>query len=95
MKLSNDEIQKLAHLSRLNLPESDIERYRQEMEGIFTLVEQMEQFNTDNIEPMYHPNDMQLRLREDEVTETNQREQFQQVAPAVEDGLYLVPQVIE
>lgn len=59
------------------------------------LVEQMDAVDTENVSPMAHPQDAFQRLREDTVTEENQREHFQKNAPAVEDGLYLVPQVIE
>ncbi|MCK4710630.1 MAG: Asp-tRNA(Asn)/Glu-tRNA(Gln) amidotransferase subunit GatC, partial [Gammaproteobacteria bacterium] len=65
------------------------------LSSILDLVDQMSAVNTDDVEPMAHPMDASQRLRADIVTETNQREKFQSVAPKTEDGLYLVPQVIE
>ena len=65
------------------------------MSGIFELIAQMQAVNTTGIAPMSHAQDLSQRLRDDVVTETNQRELFQSIAPQVEDGLYLVPQVIE
>ena len=74
---------------------AEIETARSQLSGIFGLIEEMQAVDTKGIEPMSHAQDVAQRLREDKVTETNQREAFQAIAPQVEGGLYLVPQVIE
>ena len=95
MSLDKTDVEKIAHLARLAIAEDDIPGYAQNLSSILDLVEQMNAVNTDDVIPMAHPLDAHQRLREDKVTETNQREHFQQVASAVENGLYLVPKVIE
>jgi len=62
---------------------------------VFALIEQLQSVDTHGVEPMTHAQDLALRLRPDEVTEPNRRDDYQQVAPSVEHGLYLVPRVIE
>ncbi len=88
-------VEQIAHLARLDINEKDIPEYVTNLTNILALVEQMNTVDTDNVEPMAHPTDAVQRLREDIVTATNQRDRFQAIAPQVEDGLYLVPQVIE
>lgn len=88
-------VEQIAHLARLDINEKDIPEYVTNLTNILALVEQMNSVNTDSVSPMAHPTDAVQRLRDDIVTETNQREHFQAIAPQVEDGLYLVPQVIE
>ena len=95
MSLDSEEIKKIANLARLQIEESDIPGYTKNLSNILELVEQMDSVNTDGVSPMAHPLDAVQRLRVDEVTEENQREHFQEHAPKVEDGLYLVPKVIE
>ncbi len=95
MSLAKTEIEKIAHLARLAINENDIPQYAQDLNNILTLVEQLSDADTQDIAPMAHPLDMFQRLREDIVTETNQRELFQAIAPQTADGVYLVPQVIE
>lgn len=95
MSLDAEEVKKIAHLARIEINEADIPGYAETLSSILDLVDQMSAVNTDNVEPMAHPMDASQRLRADVVTETNKREQFQAVAPKTEDGLYLVPQVIE
>ncbi|MCK5334828.1 MAG: Asp-tRNA(Asn)/Glu-tRNA(Gln) amidotransferase subunit GatC [Gammaproteobacteria bacterium] len=95
MSLDAEQVKKIAHLARLEINEADIPGYADTLSSILDLVDQMAAVNTDNVEPMAHPMDASQRLREDVVTESNQRDQFQTVAPKTEDGLYLVPQVIE
>ncbi len=95
MSLGSEEIKKIANLARLQIEESDIPGYAKNLSNILDLVEQMDSVNTDEVTPMAHPLDAVQRLRADEVTEQDQREHFQQHAPKVEDGLYLVPKVIE
>lgn len=95
MSLDVDEVKKIAYLARLKIEEADIPGYVSNLSDILDLVEQMNAVDTEGVTPMSHPLDAVQRLREDVVTESNQREQFQAIAPKTEDGLYLVPQVIE
>jgi aspartyl-tRNA(Asn)/glutamyl-tRNA(Gln) amidotransferase subunit C len=95
MSLDSGDVKKIAHLARLAIDEADIPHYATNLSNILHLVEQMDSVNTDAVKPMAHPLDEVQRLREDEVTESNQREHFQQCAPLTSDGLYLVPKVIE
>jgi len=95
MSLSTQDVEKVARLARLAMTPSEIEAARSQLSGIFGLIAEMQAVDTKGIEPMSHAQDLSQRLREDKVTETNQREAFQAIAPQVEHGLYLVPQVIE
>jgi aspartyl-tRNA(Asn)/glutamyl-tRNA(Gln) amidotransferase subunit C len=95
MALSTEDVRSIAKLAKLQIKEDELEHYKQDLSRILEFVEQMNQANVENIEPMAHPQDMMQSLREDEIAETNQREKFQKIAPATQDGLYLVPKVIE
>ena len=95
MSLEKSDVEKIAHLARLAIDEKDVPEYARNLSNILDLVEQMSSVNTDDVTPMAHPLDATQRLRADEVSESNQRDNFQKVAPNVEDGLYLVPKVIE
>ena len=95
MSLDADAVKKIAFLARLKIDEADVPGYVNNLSNIIDLVEQMNAVDTTGVVPMSHPMDAVQRLREDEVTETNKREAFQAIAPNTEDGLYLVPQVIE
>jgi len=95
MSLSPDEVKKIAFLARLSIKEENIEQYSQDLSSIFGLVEQMNAAETDNIEPMAHPQHAMQRLREDVVTEINQREKLMGNAPLTEAGLFLVPKVLD
>ncbi|MEF3075042.1 Asp-tRNA(Asn)/Glu-tRNA(Gln) amidotransferase subunit GatC [Methylobacter sp. Wu1] len=95
MSLTTDDVKKIAHLARLGIDESDIESYAKDLSRMLDLMTQMSELNTDDVIPMAHPMDQVQRLRPDTVTERNNREQFQSIAPQVEAGLYLVPKVIE
>ena len=95
MALKTDDVRNIANLARLQIDDSDAEQYVTEMSSVLALFEQMNQQDTTGITPMAHPMDATQRLRPDEVTESNQREQFQSVAPDVADGLYRVPRVVE
>lgn len=95
MSLDKEDVEKIAHLARLALVEADIPEYTRNLSNILDLVEQMGKVDTRGVTPMAHPLDMSQRLRADEVTESNQREHFQAHAPSVENGLFLVPKVIE
>lgn len=95
MSLSTDDVKKVARLARLAMSEQEIHTAHAQLQNIFALIEEMQAVDTRGIEPMAHAQELSQRLREDVVTEGNQRELFQSVAPQVERGLYLVPQVIE
>jgi aspartyl-tRNA(Asn)/glutamyl-tRNA(Gln) amidotransferase subunit C len=95
MSLDKTEVENIAHLARLAISEEDVPEYARNLSNILELVEQMSAVDTSDVVPMAHPLDMAQRLRPDEVTETDQRELFQENAPSVEAGLYLVPKVIE
>ncbi|MFT7387951.1 MAG: aspartyl-tRNA(Asn)/glutamyl-tRNA(Gln) amidotransferase subunit C [Candidatus Endobugula sp.] len=93
--MKHDEINALAHLARINIDDDLLDNITDNINNILSLVDQLQQADTDNVEPMSHPLDATQRLRADKVTEGDQREQLQAVAPATEAGLFLVPQVIE
>jgi aspartyl-tRNA(Asn)/glutamyl-tRNA(Gln) amidotransferase subunit C len=95
MSLDCSDVKKIAHLARLAISEDENDRYAQDLSRILGLVEQMNAVDTSGVTPMAHPLRMTQRLRPDEPSETNQRAAFQGIAPATEQGLYLVPKVIE
>ncbi len=95
MSLDKADVEKIAHLARLAIDDNDIPEYARDLSNIFDLVEQMNAADTTDISPMAHPLDAVQRLRPDVVKESDQREQFQSIAPKTEAGVYLVPQVIE
>lgn len=95
MTISRKDIEKVAVLARIRLDEEQIPALEKDLGNILSLVDELSAADTDNVEPLAHPLDAVQRLRADEVTETNQREAFQAIAPATESGLYLVPRVIE
>ena len=95
MSLTLDDVKRIAQLSRLSITEQEAEQARDQLTGIFALIEQMQAVDTAGIEPMSHPLGGSQRLREDIVTESNQREANMRNAPAQRDGLFLVPKVIE
>ena len=95
MSLQRSDIEKIAHLARLAVAEEDIPRYARELSTILQMVEQMNNVDTRAVVPMAHPMEASQRLRNDDITEADQRERFQSIAPQVEAGLYLVPKVIE
>jgi aspartyl-tRNA(Asn)/glutamyl-tRNA(Gln) amidotransferase subunit C len=92
---SREEIARLARLARVEVAEGDVDGLRSELDGILGLIDQMRAVDTAGIEPMSHPQEVMQRLRDDAVTEADQRDKLQAGAPAVEDGLYLVPRVVE
>jgi aspartyl-tRNA(Asn)/glutamyl-tRNA(Gln) amidotransferase subunit C len=95
MSLGPDDVKQIAHLARLQIDEQNIEGYASSLSNILDMVEQMNEVNTTDVQPMAHPMDVAQRLRADEVLEENQRDAFQAIAPKTENGLYLVPRVIE
>ena len=95
MALDKTEVEKIAHLARLHINESETEEVTTRITDILTLIDQMQSVDTEAVEPLAHPLDVVQRLRVDEITEENQRDRLQQLAPASEDGLYLVPKVLD
>ena len=95
MTISRKDIEKVAVLARIRVDEKQVSALETDLGNILDLVDQLAAADTANVEPMAHPLNAVQRLRADEVTETNQREAFQAIAPATENGLYLVPRVIE
>lgn len=93
--IAEETVKKIAHLARLSMTEQELPEYANNLSNILNLVEQMAEVNTDNISPMAHPLAMSQRLRDDIITETDQRAAMQKLTPFTEAGLYLVPQVIE
>ncbi len=95
MPIDSEDVQKIAHLARLQIDDNKTDDYAAQINNILSLVDEMQAVDTTGIEPMSHPMHLTQRLREDVVTETNQRELMQQGAPAVQKGLFTVPKVIE
>ncbi|MCC5796708.1 MAG: Asp-tRNA(Asn)/Glu-tRNA(Gln) amidotransferase subunit GatC [Methylophaga sp.] len=95
MSLNKSDVEKIAHLARLTIDEADVADYARDLNNILNLVEQMGAADTAEVSPMAHPLDAHQRLRPDIVTEHDQRELFQSIAPETEAGVYLVPKVIE
>lgn len=95
MSLSNTDVKRIAHLARIAVSDEEVGATLDKLTGILGLIEQMQAVDTSGVAPMSHSQDISQRLRADVVTETNQRELLQSIAPAVENGLYLVPKVIE
>jgi aspartyl-tRNA(Asn)/glutamyl-tRNA(Gln) amidotransferase subunit C len=95
MTIERADIEKLAELARIQITEDNITATTNSLANVLKLVDQLQAADTAGVQPMAHPLDAVQRLRADEVTETDQREAFQAIAPATEAGLYLVPKVIE
>lgn len=95
MALKSEEIVKIAWLARLGVEKSEYDQYAQNLSNILDFVEQLNEVDTNGVAPMAHPLEAGQRLRKDAVIETDQRAEFQKIAPKVEAGLYLVPRVIE
>ena len=95
MALSIEDVQRIAHLARIEITSAEAEEVRRKLDSIFDLIDEMRAVDTEGIVPMSHAQDLALPLREDRVSEPDRHALFQSVAPAVQDGLYLVPKVIE
>jgi aspartyl-tRNA(Asn)/glutamyl-tRNA(Gln) amidotransferase subunit C len=95
MSLCLEDVKRIAHLARIAVSEEEAAAVLVQLNGIFGLIEEMQAVSTAGISPMSHAQDVVLRLREDDVSERDQHELFQSIAPQVEAGLYLVPKVIE
>lgn len=95
MSLGPSQVREIAHLARLAIDGNDIPAYAENLSRILDFVEQLSSIATNGVEPLAHPLEMPQRLRADTIEEHDQRELFQSIAPATQDGLYLVPKVIE
>jgi aspartyl-tRNA(Asn)/glutamyl-tRNA(Gln) amidotransferase subunit C len=95
MSLTLQDVKRVATLARIAVTDDEAVAYQQQLNGIFGLIAEMQAVDTTGVEPMSHAQELSQRLRDDVVTETDQHEKFQTIAPQVEGGLYLVPQVIE
>ena len=95
MALTLDDVQRLAQLARIDLSASEAHDVHAKLGAIFVLINELQSIDTTGVQPMSHAQDVIAPLRDDVVTETDRHTDYQKVAPAVEDGLYLVPKVIE
>ena len=95
MSIDLADVENIAHLARLHLTDEEKKEAADSMSNILKLIDQMQSVNTDNIEPLAHAFDSVQRLRDDKVTESNNRDELQKIAPESEEGLFLVPKVIE
>lgn len=95
MTLKSADVRSIAHLARLHIDEDAVDHYVDDLSSILTLVDQMNQVDSQGVAPLSNPLDSKQRLRADEITESDQRDKFQRIAPDVAEGLYRVPRVIE
>jgi aspartyl-tRNA(Asn)/glutamyl-tRNA(Gln) amidotransferase subunit C len=95
MSLTSDDVKRVAKLARLGLTEAETTETLAQLNSILELVDQMQQIDTHGVAPLAHPLELKQTLRADAVTETDQREKFQAIAPQADAGLYLVPRVVE
>ena len=95
MSLTLEQVQRIAHLARIEVSEAEALTTQDHLNGIFQLIEQMQAVDTSGVEPMAHAQDLGQRLREDRISETDRRAAYLAIAPETEAGLYLVPKVIE
>jgi aspartyl-tRNA(Asn)/glutamyl-tRNA(Gln) amidotransferase subunit C len=95
MLLSPEDVKRIAKLARIRVDDREVAAYQAQLNGIFGLIEEMQAVDTAGIEPMSHAQDLFQRLRADTVSETDRRGDYQAIAPQTENGLYLVPKVIE
>ena len=95
MSINKEEIKKIAHLARINVSQDEVNQVEKKLDGIMTLIEKMQEINTESIEPMSHALDIDQPLREDKVTEKDSRNKSLSLAPHADNNLFIVPQVIE
>ena len=99
MKLTPDDLKRIAHLARITVSEADVAQLQAQLTGIFGLIDELQAVDTAGLEPLAHPlavvQDMAQRLREDRVTESDQRDANMANAPEQENGLFLVPRVLD
>ena len=95
MSISTEQIEQVAYLARIQIGETEISALESKLSSILAMVDELQTADTEGITPMAHPLDATQRLRPDKVTEPNERDRFQKLAPEAENGLYLVPRVVE
>jgi len=95
MSIEKGDIEKLSHLARINISTDVADIVTDRINDVLAMVDQLQAIDTDDIEPMAHPNDATQRLRNDEISESDQRQSLMLNAPSQEDGLFLVPKVID
>jgi len=95
LAISRSDVERLAHLAHISIDPEEVDAYSAGLSRILTLIDEMNQTDTEDVPPMAHPQDIRLRLRKDQVTEPDLRELFQSSAPSSDRGLYVVPKVIE
>lgn len=95
MDVTEEVVRDIAELAQIKVDDADLQQLAEGMQNILALADQMQAINTEGVEPVSNPLDASQRLRPDAITEEKQRELFQSIAPATEDGLYLVPRVVE
>ena len=95
MSLTLDDVQRIAHLARIDVTSDEVVAVHAKLQSIFGLIDELQAIDTEGVTPMAHAQDATLPLRDDIVTEADRHELYQQPAPATEDGLYLVPRVVE
>lgn len=105
MSITEDQVRQVAHLARLGVTDAEVHEHAESLTKILDIIEQMSAIDTSDVEPMAHPiqcyqvdqhqEKVELPLRDDEISESNERESYQAIAPLAKHGLYLVPQVIE
>ena len=95
MSVSRKDVKVIAALAQLDMEDHAAKSYIQEMTDILAMIQKLQQIDTSKIDPMPHPQDIQLRLRSDELTEPEQRSELQSIAPSTEKGFYLVPKVLD
>ena len=95
MTLTLDQVRRIAHLARIEIDASEADAVHAKLESIFEMINRLQAVDTRGVVPMSHAQDVSLPMRDDAVSETDRRTDYQRVAPAVEDGLYLVPRVVE
>ena len=95
MTINKSMVERIAHLAKIHIETKNIEKYTQDLSEIIDLFEKMNSVATTDVEPLAHPQDIELRLRPDQVTEENSGDRFQDIAPETQRGLYLVPKIIE
>ena len=95
MSIERKDVESIAHLARLHLDPSDLEEVTSSIGNILALIDEMQSVSTDDVAPLAHAHETGQRLRDDVASEADRREELQRIAPSVENGLYLVPRVIE
>ncbi|MBP8139148.1 MAG: Asp-tRNA(Asn)/Glu-tRNA(Gln) amidotransferase subunit GatC [Burkholderiales bacterium] len=95
MTLTLDDVRRIAHLARIDVDAQAVSDVHAKLEAIFAMINELQAVDTTGVEPMSHAQDVVLPMRDDAVTEADRRADYQRIAPAVEDGLYLVPRVVE